>query len=80
MMVSLIFLEGLDDEAWVEAMEEQEEEEDDDDDDDDDDDENEDGDHLIKMRWINVMLLPSGKPTCIGRIQNNILDRISQLH
>ncbi|GKE93073.1 hypothetical protein Tco_1574168, partial [Tanacetum coccineum] len=45
---------GLDDEAWVEAMEEQEEEEDEDDDDDDDDDENEDGDHLIKMRWINV--------------------------
>ncbi|GJR63709.1 ribonuclease H-like domain-containing protein, partial [Tanacetum coccineum] len=51
MMVSLIFFEGLDDEAWVKAMEEQEEEEDDDDD---DDKENEDGDHLIKMRWINV--------------------------
>ncbi|GJY83927.1 hypothetical protein Tco_0497303 [Tanacetum coccineum] len=42
---------GLDDEAWVEAIEEQEEEEKEDK----DDEENGEDDYLIMMRWINVV-------------------------
>ncbi|GKA94743.1 hypothetical protein Tco_0816781 [Tanacetum coccineum] len=53
MIVSLIFLEGLDDEAWVEAIEEQKEEE--------DDEENGKDDYLIKMGWIIVKTYGTSK-------------------
>ncbi|GKA08916.1 hypothetical protein Tco_0688247 [Tanacetum coccineum] len=43
--------EGLDEEAWVEAIEKEGIEEEDNE----DDEENEGDDYLIKMRWINVV-------------------------
>ncbi|GKE32989.1 hypothetical protein Tco_1452311, partial [Tanacetum coccineum] len=42
---------GLDNEAWVEAMEEEEEEKKYDE----DDEKNEEDDYLIKMRWTNLV-------------------------
>ncbi|GJY47593.1 hypothetical protein Tco_0436656 [Tanacetum coccineum] len=36
--------------------------------------------HQSSQKTLTYMLLPLGKPACIGRIQKNLLDRVLQLH